>query len=38
MINCIWNTRIKNKKNLRGLEKHTKHDNSEIKLNCISGL
>ena len=29
-------TRVR-KHNLRGLEKHTEHDNSEIKLNCISG-
>ena len=33
MIDCIWK-----KHNLRGSEKHIEHDNSEIKLNCISGL
>ena len=35
MIDCIWNTRVR-KHNLRGSERHTEHDNSEIKLNCIS--
>ena len=36
MIDGIWNVRVR-KHNLRGSEKHTKLDNSEIKLNCISG-
>ena len=36
MIDCIWNTRFR-KHNHRGSKKHTEHDNSGIKLNCISG-
>ena len=36
MIDCISNTMVR-KHNLRGSKKHTEHDNSEIKLNCISG-
>ena len=36
MVDCLWNTRVR-KHNLKGSEKHSKHDNFEIKLNYISG-